>query len=320
MLHEWNEHDYQYYITKTTEAHNLDNISRTKAYQKFYMCFPEIKWAFLASMVSRNAGWNMTDLVLPVFRDLLSKKEQRRLFMTYERANWLIFSDAYPQLMVYALSRTAKKPLFHLLEHFHVSRFMVKEWSRYWKQKDHGRLLRALIINEQNVIHKPVIRQDFFKTNVFRKLPYLLQDLLFINAVILPTRTKALYGSFVHDFTNLTNRITLGKQLAAIIFAPPVYEKLLDFAINVEHTGSRKDYERFLNLHFPKSLPLRMIYPAITHKDIIRNDWFVLGGIKKKWFNEVPMESGYRIGSSFYKRRSLLHAYYHAKNVFKLEI
>ncbi|GAA3327359.1 hypothetical protein GCM10020331_066980 [Ectobacillus funiculus] len=41
---------------------NRDNISRTHAYKEYYLRNCEIRWSFLASMVSRNAGWNMTDL------------------------------------------------------------------------------------------------------------------------------------------------------------------------------------------------------------------------------------------------------------------
>lgn len=51
-----------YNIKKEIEIANMDNISRTQSYQDYYVRNSEIRWAFLASMVSRNAGWNMTDL------------------------------------------------------------------------------------------------------------------------------------------------------------------------------------------------------------------------------------------------------------------
>ncbi len=158
--------EHLHYILSETKKHNADNISRTKAYQNFYMQYPEMKWALLASMVSRNAGWNMTDLHLSPFRKILSTKQRNRLFMTYERANWLIFSDAYPQLLTYALSIHYNQPLFHLLSRFRVSRFMKKEWDYFWKHSDRNRLMTALIINEQNVIHSPVIKQDYFQYRI----------------------------------------------------------------------------------------------------------------------------------------------------------
>ncbi|WP_099158326.1 DUF2515 family protein [Virgibacillus ndiopensis] len=312
------EQDYIHYIIMKTKAHNVDNISRTKAYQNFYMDNPEIQWTLVASLVSRNAGWNMTDLFLPPYKKILHKDVRNRFFMIYERANWLIFSDAYPQLLVYKLSKKVNTPLFYLLKKFHVSSFIVNEWYRFWHNHDKQRLMVALIINEQNVIHSPVIKQSYFKYQVFFKLPYLLQDFLFMNAVVLPTKSTKIHGAFVHDFTNLTNRITLGKQIASIIFNPSIYDNILSFVLTIEHTGSRWDYEKFLDVSFPKSPLLRLVYPTITHQDIVRNDWYKWGGIKSKWFNEVPYCSLPKkdVGTLFYKKRDMLFAYYHVKNMF----
>lgn len=49
-------------IKRTTHSLNKNNVTRTKAYIDFYKRHPEIHWAFLGHMVSRNGGWNMTDL------------------------------------------------------------------------------------------------------------------------------------------------------------------------------------------------------------------------------------------------------------------
>ena len=49
-------------IKDETILFNKNNVTRTKAYLDFYIRHPEIHWVFLAHMVSRNAGWNMTDL------------------------------------------------------------------------------------------------------------------------------------------------------------------------------------------------------------------------------------------------------------------
>lgn len=308
--------DYVHYIIKKVREHNFDNISRTKAYQNFYMDYHEIKWALLASMVSRNAGWNMTDLFLSPFKKILTEKERQGFFMTYERANWLIFSDAYPQLMVYKLSVQLNKPMFHLLCKFHVSKFMAKEWQYFWQYKDNERLMTALIINEQNVIQKPVIKQTYFKYHIFLRLPYLLQDSLFLNAIIIPTCSDNLYGAFVHDFTNITKRITLGKRIASVIFNPLVYEQILLFVQKTEHTGSRRDYEKFLRKQIEKGPLLRAVYPQINHQDIIRKDWYKRGGINKKWEKAVYAKLDSDVSNAFYNRRSILYAYYHFKNIF----
>ena len=49
-------------IQDQTKNLNKNNVTRTKAYLEFYNRHPEIHWAFLGHMVSRNGGWNMTDL------------------------------------------------------------------------------------------------------------------------------------------------------------------------------------------------------------------------------------------------------------------
>ena len=84
-------------IKRLTKKGNRDNISRTKAYEYFFRKYPEIKWALLAGLVSRNAGWNMCDLEGGLLSHLLTKRFRRQLFLTYEEANWRIFQDAYPQ-------------------------------------------------------------------------------------------------------------------------------------------------------------------------------------------------------------------------------
>ncbi len=52
-------------INKQTAIRNSNNFTRTQAYLNFYQKFPEIQWAFLGHMVSRNGGWNMTDVNYP---------------------------------------------------------------------------------------------------------------------------------------------------------------------------------------------------------------------------------------------------------------
>ncbi|ASN05539.1 DUF2515 family protein [Virgibacillus necropolis] len=313
-MYTFKNQDYVNYIINQTKTHNIDNITRTHAYQNFYYHFPEIKWAFVASIVSRNAGWNMTDLKLIPFKKLLGKTERSRLFMTYERANWLIFSDAYPQLLTYKLSCKLHKPMFHLLSDFHVSTYMQKEWSYFWEFRDLERLMTALIINEQNVIHEPVLKQSFFSVHIFKDLPYRLQNMMYMNAVILPSKTQPLYGAFVHNFTHLSNRIALGKHLASIIYKTEHYSDLVNFTQTERHSGSRWDYEKYLELPFPKGPTLQKIYPPITHQDIIRNDWYKSRGVKKKWIDHSNSRLKTNIGKSFYRKRTFLFTYVSLKD------
>ena len=154
-------------VHSVTAKWNIDNISRTNAYFYFFQRYPEIEWTFLASMVSRNAGYNMCDLEGELLRDTLSPLYRKYLFLTYERANFLIFKDVFPQLLLYHYSTILNKKMFHYLPHFFVTSFMEKEWEVFWEYGNRKRLMTALIINEQNVIQKPVIEDSFYQQEVF---------------------------------------------------------------------------------------------------------------------------------------------------------
>ncbi|MFC0523193.1 DUF2515 family protein [Pontibacillus salicampi] len=299
-------------IALQTKHNNKDNISRTKAYQTFYMHNKEIHWSFLASMVSRNAGWNMTDLQTPPLCTLLNDAAKKNIFMTYERANWLIFSDAYPQLLLYAFCKAENQPMFHLLRHFSVSSFMIKEWENFWYHSDYRRLVTALIINEQNVIQKPVIRQSFYSKTVFHKAPYLVQDFFNMSAVLFPTLTGEVYGAYVHDFSNVSKRIKLGKQLSALLFHPEYSGRFLDFALWTEPTGSRNEYEQYFTYATIRSPMLRRIYPVIQHKDTIRKEWCISGrSVRKKWWKQEDLQNHKDVSHRFYAKRTALQALIH---------
>lgn len=293
-------------IKNETDYLNQTNITRTKAYLDFYLRYPEIQWAFLASMVSRNAGWNMTDLKTNTYQKILTKKMADHLFMTYERANWLIFSDAYPQLRIYQYSLKHKTPLFHLLNEFSVSCFMYEEWNRFFETKDHYRLMTALIINEQNVIQKPVIEQPYFRRHVFRKLPFLIQELLHLNGVLFPTLQGDVYGLFIKGFTNIDNRINLGKQLASLLFDPELKESFLTFARTVEPDGTRREYEQFLNQEIIGASPLELLYPKVNHQDVYRFDWRMERNVKESWWESVSYQPDTCMKSRFYRKRRRL--------------
>src|SRR5699024_7697380 len=111
-------------IKESTRQLNLNNVTRTTAYFDYYRKHPEIHWALLGHMVSRNGGWNMTDLKGELLSKLLSEAEQKDYFLFLERGNWLIFQDVYPQLLLYEESLKRETSLFYLLSFFHVSIFM----------------------------------------------------------------------------------------------------------------------------------------------------------------------------------------------------
>jgi hypothetical protein len=292
-------------IRDQTKKENVNNITRTKAYLNFYIEYPEIEWAFLASMVSRNAGWNMTDLITETFRELLPANMAHYLFQTYERANWFIFSDAYPQLLIYHYSKVNRRPFFHLLRFFHISTFMHDEWFHFWKFGDKTRLRTALIINEQNIIQKPVIEEPFFKIRVFHSIPYILQERLRLNSVLFPTTNGQLYGLFIHQFTKVSARIHIGKQLAKILFHPGYFHQFYQFAMNVPPTGSRLEYEQFFLEPMIENTPLESHFSNVKHENKVHFDWYNGKSIPKKWWEEVKIQPK-NIREVFYRRRSFL--------------
>lgn len=225
-------------INMLTKQHNRNNVTRTQAYLDFYLDYPEVHWAFLAHMVSRNAGWNMTDLKGEILPRLLTEKQRENYYSFLERGNWLIFQDAFPQLLLYKESRRQERSLFYLLPHFHVSAFMEVIWNDFYHGQQSDILTAALIINEQQYIEKRVIKHPIYQKNVFDSIEFLLQELLAFNQIIFPYQ-NGLAGSTMQSFEQLYARIHFGKKLYALLFFKP---EVLEWAKAVPHTGSRKDY------------------------------------------------------------------------------
>lgn len=235
-------------IKRMTSEANRDNVTRTKAYADFYMEYPEIHWAYLAHMVSRNGGWNMTDLKGDMLPHLLNEKERQDFFNFLERCNWLIFKDAYPQLLLYAESKKTKQKLFHLLPNLKVSSFMEVVWNWFWNHSDSKKLAFALIINEQHYIESRVVQQSEYRKSVLDQLEFRMQSLLHFNQVTFPywdekTKKMKVAGTVVENFKDLNERIKIGKRLYAILFEVQEIEKgLRDWSTKTIHTGSREDY------------------------------------------------------------------------------
>ncbi|MGJ9381998.1 DUF2515 family protein [Salipaludibacillus sp. CF4.18] len=268
-----NAEKIDHFIKYELQKNNLDNVSRTLAYQQFYNHVPEIKWAYLANMVSRNAGWSMSDLLHDAMVQLLDDEWRRRLFTTYERANWLIFSDAYPQLLIYKLSHEANSGLFDHLKRWNVSKWMINEWWIFWSEKDEERLLKALIINEQNTIEKPVLKAPFFKKKVFGQFLYKVQDFNHNNIVVFPSSEGELYGAASSHFTKVVKRVEIGYKLSWILFESNAKESIYSYYKNSTYVGCRSidiPIHMFQNDH---SLPLRSVFPIIYHHDEVREDW-----------------------------------------------
>jgi len=236
-------------ILRETRERNRNNATRTAAYRGFYERRPEVHWAFLAHMVSRNGGWNMTDLRGDLLPRLLSAATRRHMFDMLEDANAFIFGDAYPQLLLYEESLRAGRPLFSLLPAFGVSRFMRPVWERFWETRDSALLTVALIVNEQHYIEGRVVQNPEVQRRVLGTLPFQAQAALQLNQVFFPYEQRGpsgrrrLAGLILTDFGSLKERIDVGKRLYGILFGiPSVRDGAERFAAAQPHTGSRADY------------------------------------------------------------------------------
>ncbi|GMA64685.1 DUF2515 family protein [Alicyclobacillus fastidiosus] len=177
-------------ILETTGEHNRNNLTRTAAYLRFYRARPEVHWAFLAHMVSRNGGFSMTDVKGEWFSRIAATAQHTRFFEFLERANWLIFGDAYPQLLLYEKCESLGRDLTHLLPALGVSRFMRPIWKTFLQTKDSSLLTHALIINEQNFIQSRVIESPNYDDEVIFTLEFQTQAVLGLNQVLFPYRDR----------------------------------------------------------------------------------------------------------------------------------
>lgn len=263
-------------IKKRTARGNLDNISRTVLYEQFYNEHPEIKWALLAGLVSRNAGWNMTDLWSKWFHVLITKEKRDLLFSTYERANWTIFADAFPQLLWYERAKKKGQPDYSLLAALGTSRFMQNEWRRFCENGDEERLCTALIINEQFVIEGTVLRKRPYQNRVFETLLYVAEEHAHFSYVLFPTKSGKLYGLYTRDFRDVRMRILFGKQLAKLLFHPLIHTEIMRFLHDTPPTGSRADYSQYMKWSFSNTSPeLRGTVPLAAHHWSNRKDWYL---------------------------------------------
>ncbi|WP_438434158.1 DUF2515 family protein [Gorillibacterium sp. sgz500922] len=236
------------WIRQETARMNRNNLTRTFAYHRLYTRHPELHWAFLAHMVSRNAGWNMTDLKGGLLPRLLGWRQIDALYQMLERANALIFQDAYPQLLLYQEGKRRGRRLTPLLSRLDISSFMPPLWDDFAETGDPVPLTVGLIVNEQNFIQGRVIENPFFAKEVLEQPFFRLDSLLHVNQTLFPyvapdTGKVRLAGMALEDFPNLEERIRFGRKLYALLFGVTAVQKgSRQFADAVPHTGSRSDY------------------------------------------------------------------------------
>lgn len=236
-------------IRRQTNIANRNNVTRTRAYLQFFRRHPEVHWALLAHLVSRNGGWNMTDLKGEWLPRIMKEEEIEAFFLFLERCNWLIFHDSYPQLLLYEEMKRTRSDLTRLLPLLGVSRFMVPVWQDFLRRQESVLLTRALIINEQQYIEQRVVHVPYYREHVLSTFEFLAQSVLSLSQVLFPYKHHPtdkrlnLIGIVVHDFSSVQHRIEVGKALYGLLYEDrDRLGKILDWAIRIPHTGSRADY------------------------------------------------------------------------------
>ncbi|KAA0550103.1 DUF2515 domain-containing protein [Bacillus sp. BGMRC 2118] len=270
------------FIKKETTKFNVNNITRTSAYLEFYKRNKEIHWSFLAHMVSRNGGWNMTDIKGSLLNELLPSTKVDLFFEFLEKANAFIFHDAYPQLLLYEHSKKTGRNLFHLLPFFSVSSFMKPIWELFLRENNSAFLTIALILNEQYMIQTRLIEHSKYEVEVLDSSLFKAQETFGFTDVLFPYKRRQkteLAGATVRGFANVTNRIYIGKSLYGILFHC-IYNQAYEYAITTTHTGSRCDFwpqfftdKKLTDSNKIYSPILTTVWPNVSHT-YKTEDWF----------------------------------------------
>ena len=196
-------------LKRSRDLTNINNPNRTMYYNRYWKTHPEVPWTLLADLVSRNAGYQMTDLArfsgwidrkYPLPSSLLNPigvPHLRAIFALIEVGNYLIFRDIFPPLEVYA--KAMKFPeysdaLFDLLldPEFGTDPYILQRWKSFFQTaqakvggpdwdvwvndfsdgSDMQQHTFALVINEQHQIQDRIIND---KSGYFRSFKVMIQ-------------------------------------------------------------------------------------------------------------------------------------------------
>jgi hypothetical protein len=234
------------------DERNADNVARTHSYLELYAWTRAqgrgLPWVFMAHLVSRNAGYLMTDLARMIHSDKTERvmiAPMRNLFVLLERANWLIFWDAWHHVMHHLSGRTAQ------LSGPRTPRFMIDAWQRWERDVAAAgevtpalerRIVVELVHNEQHLIeHRAVHHEDLAAG---RRL---------LEMIELSGREKPLHfpdlgrGAWpeirVGGFAFVDRRIATGARIFdEVLVDRGARDALFDWAMAHPHTGDRAVY------------------------------------------------------------------------------
>lgn len=213
------------------DERNADNVTRTESYLELYAAC-RLPWVLMAHLVSRNAGYLMSDLARSLERaDETTRPAMENLFLLLERGNYLIFWDAWHHVLSALLGRGPTPP--------RATAFMSEAWERHRFRPDERRLVLDKVWNEQTFIEERVARNE-------ARFGPGLRLLALVEAA---GREKPIHfpGSDadikVEGFARLEQRVRAGTRIYDEVVADEGRRQALsEWALAHPHTGSREVY------------------------------------------------------------------------------
>ena len=211
---------------------NRDNVARTESYLELYAYTvanpPDLPWLLMAHLVSRNAGYWMSDLAARIERKPEEASGLENLFLLLERANFLIFHDAWYHVLHHLMRRA--------LDFDRVPRFMREAWARHATDPSREReLVLDLVTNEQNYIEHRVVHAPRFEVGM------MMIGLIEASGKERPIRFPYSTAEIrVGGFAQLQRRILTGQRIFDEVLADRERRRrIFEWASERPHTGDR---------------------------------------------------------------------------------
>jgi Protein of unknown function (DUF2515) len=268
-------------ILSVRDGLNDTNPERTDYYYDYWKANPEIPWSLLASLVSRNAGYQMSDLARNIakvaFAPLILPPGMGRpavslgirvlqsLWAFLEVGNFLIFRDVSPALEAWKHAKLHPEhadKIFDLLDHpdFDADPWILAEWKGLFAKRgsltaaDIQRHTFALISNEQNQIEDRLVKGAASYlgpisgitneiTTWYNRLGLTILCFPEATSPTNPTPQHLLLYT-VGNFASLDARINVGRDLFVGLFGSPARRTNIEAWVNANpvHHGTRADY------------------------------------------------------------------------------
>ncbi len=221
---------------------NRDNIARTESYLELYALTRETEadwpWLLMAHLVSRNAGYLMVDLAQAIEheRRVFTRETLVEFFAMLERANFLIFFDAWHHVLIALEHGDAFAGDGATTEH------MKRAYTAYFSGKGANdarererRLVLDLVENEQHFIEHRVVHHE--RSARAMALLAFIEKGGHERPMVLPLSPAKIT---VGGFADVGRRIETGRRLYDEVLGDRVLRaEIYAWALETPHTGSR---------------------------------------------------------------------------------